>query len=257
MVCEGEASLGCSEGTVVWALGLRRGPFLGLPGWLARASRPRWPVALQVGVLEALMGTLGEEDRLFARAPRVLRVHIRTPGASAPGRRMQGRGPTLGPQAGCAGLGSAALPLPVSLLPSSRQKWPLARQQTAQGRASGPPSLPSLSCWASLVFLWRIGADAAADGCRSSSAPWQAGCTRGVRSPRGRCCGVGWGPACGNTTAWGSSATLGPLPAGCREGPACCRAWSAVRQGCPAPCGDAQGGLCWPLWGGGGGNRVA
>lgn len=78
-------------------------------------------------------------------------------GASqAPGRVQ---GPRSRPPGGRAGLGRAALPLPASLLPSGGQKWPLARQQTAQGRLSGPPSLQPFSCWASLVSLGPVGAD--------------------------------------------------------------------------------------------------
>lgn len=40
--CEGEASLGGGEGTVFWALRLRRGPFLGLPRWLAQDGQAGW-----------------------------------------------------------------------------------------------------------------------------------------------------------------------------------------------------------------------
>lgn len=202
-------------------------------GRLARASRPPWPVPLRVGVLEALAGALDHEDRAVVAAcqvPRALRGHIRAPGASATGRRVQG--PYSRPP-GRQRRAWQCCPAPPRLTPAQQQ----AEVATGQAADCPRPSVwttqpPAISCWASLVSLRGIGADRAAAAllCRP------AGCG-GSLPPGAGAAGLAGGRRA--ATAQGSSATLSPLPAG-RRGACSLSARSPVRQGCPAPCGDVS-----------------
>lgn len=213
----------------------------GQAGWLAWASRPRWPVALQVGVLGALAGALGEEDRAVVAA------------CQGPlGSERPHQGPrSIGPREEDAGALLQApsrqrrawqcCPAPPRLTPAQQQ----AEVATRQAADCPRPSVWTTQPPATLLLGLACFPLAGRSGCGCRRVPQQL-CSSAGRLHAGRPFPQGqvlrgWlGPSCGNTTAWGSSATLGPLPAGRREGPACCRARSAVRQGCPAPCGDAE-----------------